>query len=139
MSDDLVAAAETLRDESAKRLLAERSNIQAILDADFFARILVNRDGKIIMVNSLACALVDYPTSMMVDQLVEMLIPERFRERHVQYRTMFFEHPERREMGTGATLVVSTRYGIEQPVTIGLAPMRMEEGTFVSVTFQKKQ
>lgn len=138
--DKIVAAAETLLEESNKRLLAERSYTKAILEADFFPRILVNRDGVIIMVNALACKLFDYPETMMVGQLVEILMPERFRLRHVEHRTRFFSHPDRREMGAGMgmALVIKTRYGSEHPVSIGLAPMRMEEGTFVSVTFQEK-
>jgi hypothetical protein len=90
------------------------------------------------MVNQIALELLNYPESMMLGHLVEEFMPERFRDKHVGYRTKFFEHPVRRSMGTGLELALLTRNDIEVRVDLGLAPLRVDEGTFVSITIQRK-
>lgn len=122
----------------AARSLVQRTQWKPILDADFFPRIIVDRNGRVAMANTQALDLLDYPESLVLGYLVEEFMPERFRERHVQLRTMFFEAPTRRPMGSGAAIFLLTRSGIEVQVDLGLAPLRVEEGTFVSITIQRK-
>lgn len=127
--------------EKAAKMLVARSQWRPILDSDFFPRIIVDRAGRIVMVNSLALELFDYPESMILGHLVEEFMPERFRERHVSYRTKYFDHPVRRSMGSSmgsVELFMLTRYGQEVPVDLGLAPLRIEEDTLVSITIQRK-
>lgn len=120
----------------AAKLLASREQWRPLLDADFYPRMLVSRDGRVVMVNDLALELLDYPESMVLGHLVEEFIPEELRIRHVGFRTMYFDRPTRRAMGTGMELQVLTRYGKAIKVDIGLAPLRIEEGTLVSITFR---
>ncbi len=127
--DDIVKAAQQL---------VARKQWQPLLDADFHPRLIVDSGGRIAAVNLLALELFNYPESMMLGHLVEEFMPERFREMHVGFRTKFFERPTRRAMGGGMDLVVQSRGGLEVRVDIGLAPLRIEEGTFVSITLQRK-
>lgn len=123
---------------AATKLLMARSEWRPLLDSDFFPRIIVDRNGRVAMVNDLALELLDCPEPLIVGHLVEEFMPERFRERHVGFRDQYFINPVRRSMGSGIELFLLTRYGIEIPVDLGLAPLRVEEGTLVSITIQRK-
>lgn len=124
--------------QAAQRLVS-RTQWRPLLESDFYPKLIVDCDGRVAMVNTLALEMLDYPESMVMGHLVEELMPERFRERHVMHRTKYFEAPTRRSMGTGSNLALLTRGGIEVPVDLGLAPLRVEEGTFVAITIQRKQ
>jgi protein-histidine pros-kinase len=122
---------------AAQRLVL-RTQWRSLLDSDFYPRIIVDWEGRIAMANVLALELFNYPESLFLGHLVEEFMPRRFRESHVGYRSNFFECPVRRVMGGNLELAILTRNGIEVPVDLGLAPLRVEEGTFVSITIQRK-
>ena len=90
------------------------------------------------MVNTLAAELFNYPEEMMLGHLVEEFMPERFRARHASYRTKYFDNPVRRAMGSSIELAILTRTGLEVRVDLGLAPLRVAEGTFVSITIERQ-
>lgn len=123
---------------AAQRLVA-RGQWRPLLESDFFPRLIVDWEGRVAMANTLALDMLNYPESMVLGHLVEELMPERFRERHVQHRNRYFEAPTRRSMGSGLELFLLTRNGTEIPVDLGLAPLHVEEGTFVSITIQRKR
>lgn len=122
--------------QAAQRLVA-RTEWRPIMDSDFHPRMLVDRDGRIVMINDLIIDLLDYPESMIRGHLVEEFIPDRFRPRHAGFMKQYFDNPIRRAMGSGIKLSVLRRYGTEVRVDIGLAPLRVEEGTLVSIMFQE--
>jgi PAS domain S-box-containing protein len=123
--------------EGARRLV-DRTQWRPVIEADFYPRIIVDWNGRIAMVNSLAAELFNYPEEMLMGHLVEEFMPERFRARHVGFRTKYFDNPTRRSMGSGIELAILTRTGLEVRVDLGLAPLRVPEGTFVSITIQRR-
>ena len=92
------------------------------------AIVLVNREGKIILVNAQTERLFGYSREELINQSIEMLVPERFRSTHPGYRTDFFAHPASRAMGAGRDLFGLRKDGHEIPVEIGLNPIETEEG-----------
>jgi PAS domain S-box-containing protein len=90
--------------------------------------VMVDRDGFIVLVNSQAEELFGYSREELIDQPVEMLVPERFRTEHPGYRVGFFAHPESRPMGAGRDLYGRRKDGTEFPIEIGLNPIETEEG-----------
>lgn len=95
------------------------------------AILLVNKDGKIVYINGQTEKLFGYNRSELIGQMVEQLIPERYRENHPHFRNSFFLSPQVRPMGAGRDLFGLTKNGTEFPIEIGLNPVVTADGTLV--------
>lgn len=98
------------------------------------AALVMNQEGKIIAVNRNALEAFGYKEDEILGQEIEMLIPERFRGRHVHHRGGFFTDPRARVMGAGRDLTGLKKNGSEFPIEIGLKPLRSENGVVALAT-----
>jgi PAS domain S-box-containing protein len=94
------------------------------------AIVMVNSTGRIVLVNSHAETLFGYSRDELLGKSIEILLPPRFREGHVEYRSRYFSGPKTRPMGAGLALYASRKNGTEFPVEISLSPLHTEDGTF---------
>jgi two-component sensor histidine kinase len=62
---------------------------------------------------------------------VDVLVPNRYAERHPAYRQGYFSDPHPRPMGSGRDLFARRRDGSEFPVEIGLNPIETGAGPMV--------
>jgi PAS domain S-box-containing protein len=117
-------------EEALQRLVAAEAKYRGVIDAAPDAIVIVTREGVIDLVNRQAEILFGYGRDELLGQSVELLIPERFRERHGDHRAHYEAHPQTRPMGVGLELYGRHRDGNEFPVEISLSPM-WPEGAFL--------
>jgi PAS domain S-box-containing protein len=115
--------------------LEQKSNrLELVLGKISPAVIGVDGYGRIKLVNSAATALFGYSEAELLDQAVEMLVPESARERHPSHRAMFYADMKSRPMGRGRELYARRNDGTLFPVEIGLTAVEDDPELVVIAT-----
>jgi PAS domain S-box-containing protein len=104
---------------------------QLVVEAAPTGMILVDRTGRVVLVNAQAEKLFGYSRDELLGHPVELLLPQRFRGGHPERRANFFENPRTQTLGAGRDLYGLRKDGREVPVEIALTPL--QAGTEVLV------
>jgi PAS domain S-box-containing protein len=109
-----------------------RALFRQLIDSAPDAMVIVTDAGVIEFANLQAEALFGYAHDELLGQPVEVLVPERLREKHGAERAGFSAAPKRRPMGTGLELFGRRKDGSEFPIEISLSPLETPSGRLIS-------
>jgi two-component system sensor kinase FixL len=115
----------------AEQEIAGERRFRLVVEAAPNAMVMVDRAGRIVMVNAQAERVFGYARAELLEQPAELLVPGRFRGRHPGLREAFLAEPQARPMGASRDLYGLKKDGREFPVEIGLNPFETENGTMV--------
>ncbi len=98
--------------------------------------VIVNREGRIVLVNAQTEKLFGYARDELLDQPVELLVPEQARSLHAAHRTGYSVAPSTRPMGAGMDLHGRRRDGSEFPLDVSLSPLETEDGLLITAAIR---
>jgi PAS domain S-box-containing protein len=101
------------------------SLFEKLFDSSADAVLVTDHTGLILRANAQTESLFGYACHELIGQLVELLIPERFRSVHPKHRSAYSSQPRVRVMGAGLELLGRRKDGTEIPVDIMLSPLQI--------------
>jgi two-component system sensor histidine kinase/response regulator len=96
----------------------------------------IGADGRIVLVNAQTEKLFGYGRGELVGEMVETLVPERFRGGHAGHRSGYFTDPRTRPMGASLDLYGRRRDGSEFPAEISLSSIETEGGLLATAAIR---
>ena len=115
----------------ADALNSEEERFRSTIDSSPVATIMIDETGVIRMANQLVHSLFLYPAGQLVGRPVEHLMPERFRQGYIGFRSEYLHRPEQRKMGAGRDLFALRQDGTEFRAEIALNPVRTADGRYI--------
>lgn len=112
------------------------ANLRLLLDAAPDAMVVVDETGTVVLANLQTERMFGYEREQLVGQSLEVLVPERYRDRHQAHVSTFFGDPRMRPIGQNLELYGLRRDDSEFPVEISLSPLRTAHGTYVTAAIR---
>lgn len=109
-------------------LLNDPAFYRALIDASMDGFVIIDEQQQIILMNPVSLEMFGYSESEVLEEKIEMLIPERFRKNHVEYVRAFGSgmHPTSRSMGSLGTVYALRKNGEEFPLEASISKMQVQ-------------
>jgi two-component system, LuxR family, sensor kinase FixL len=112
------------------------TGFRELLDALLDGNVIVDGEGRIVMANDQARTLFGYREDELVDQPVEILVPEAVRATHDGLRHGFTGRARRHAMGRGNRVLGRRKDGTTFPVQVLLSSIGTDDSVLVSATIR---
>lgn len=103
-----------------------------LIDAAPDGVIVCSLAGRIVLVNAEVERMFGYARDELIDQPIDILVPDRSRSQHGHHIEGYMHEPRLRPMGIGMELTGRCKDGSEIPVEISLAPIETSRGLLVT-------
>lgn len=100
------------------------------------AIVVIDSEGRIILMNRQTERLFGYPRDEVLGKAVETLVPDQLRDGHAIARDAYFGEPKVREMGANLDLSGRRKDGSEFPIEISLSPLDTPRGLFAAAAIR---
>jgi PAS domain S-box-containing protein len=130
-----------------KRAMADiahaEKRFRLVVEAAPNAMLMADSDGRIVLINRKGEELFGYQRQELIDQPIEILVPEQLRNVHPSHVAGFMNAPSARPMGVGRELFGRRKDGTQVPIEIGLNPLVLPDGDYtlasiIDVTERKR-
>jgi PAS domain S-box-containing protein len=133
----------TPRKQNEQIIRDEETRFEALFMHAAIGIIMVNRAGKIVLSNRFADVLFGYELGELMGQELDILIPQKVRERHQKTFDNYTERPQSRAMGIGLDLNGRRKDGSLFSIEISLSHFKSGETPYYisfinDTTFKKK-
>lgn len=116
----------TAREQAARAAERTEAQVREALVGASEAILMIDRSGTIEFANHAAVELFGYEAEELMGSAIEVLVPERFRARHVQLREAYAQGPAPRRIGNGRMLFGRRKDGSEFPIEVALSPRALQ-------------
>ena len=114
-------------EQVAAELVQAKAMFEGLFEFAPDAILVINSKGKIVQANQQAERLFGYARKDLSGAAHDIVVPDRFRKRHLEDRKQYMSAPHVRRMGTGLELYGRRKDGTEFPVDISLGPLQAKE------------
>jgi PAS domain S-box-containing protein len=119
------------RRQVEQQVSASEARFRGLVESAPDAIVIVNREGCITLVNAQAEKWFGYKREELLDQPIEILVPDRFLAHHKSYRDAYINNPLTRPMGVGMELYGRRKDGAELPLEINLSPLQVGDNLYI--------
>lgn len=123
--------AEVQRQRSLEALQQKESDFRDVLTTAAEGILMVDATGRIVFANRSVAELFGYEAEELLTQPVEVLLPERLRQRYAEQRAKYLQAPSALRMGGEHPLMGCRKEGTEVCVEVTLSPLTRESGHLV--------
>ena len=114
----------------SKELLKGGSMVKTLMESLAEGVVFINSESKIVFINKRTEELFGYNSNEIIGHSLNILLPERFAERHTKDVSDYLAKPRIRPMGEQLSLAGRRKDGSEFPVAVSLSYLRQGKETY---------